>query len=45
VRLQVWPEGGALMDNGTFCGDKRIGRVLCGLVTQAAWLLNLGRRD
>lgn len=31
-------------DNGTFCGDKRIGRVLIGLVTLAAWLLNLGSR-
>lgn len=32
-------------DNGTFCGDKRIGRVLVALVTFAAWLVNLGRRD
>lgn len=30
-------------DNGTFYGDKRIGRVLIGLVTLAAWALNLGR--
>lgn len=33
------------LDNGTFCGDKRIGRLLVGLVTFAAWLVNLGRRD
>jgi hypothetical protein len=33
------------LDNGTFCGDKKIGRVLVALVTCAAWLLNLGRRD
>lgn len=32
-------------DNGTFCGDKRIGSVLVALVTFAAWLVNLGRRD
>lgn len=33
------------LDNGTFCGDKRVGRVLIGLVTFAAWILNVGRRD
>jgi hypothetical protein len=33
------------LDNGTFCGDKRAGRVLVALVALAAWLLNLGRRD
>lgn len=33
------------LDNGTFCGDKRIGRVLIALVTLAAWLVNRGRRD
>lgn len=33
------------MDNGTFCGDKRIGRLLCALVMLAAWALNVGRRD
>lgn len=33
------------LDNGTFCGDKRLGRFLIGLVVAAAWLLNLGRRD
>jgi hypothetical protein len=33
------------MENGTFCGDKRIGRFLVALVTLAAWALNLGRRD
>lgn len=32
-------------DNGTFCGDKRIGRLLCGMVVFAAWLVNIGRRD
>lgn len=33
------------MDNGTFCGDKRIGRLIVALVTFAAWALNVGRRD
>jgi hypothetical protein len=33
------------LDNGTFCGDKRIGRMLVALVTFAAWLVNFGRRD
>ena len=33
------------MDNGTFCGDKRIGRLLVALVTFAAWVLNVGRHD
>lgn len=33
------------LDNGTFCGDKRIGRLLVALVTFTAWLLNLERRD
>ncbi len=33
------------LDNGTFCGDKRIGRLLIALVMCAAWLANLGRRD
>lgn len=31
--------------NGTFCGDKRIGRVLVALVTFAAWLVNVRGRD
>jgi hypothetical protein len=33
------------LDNGTFCGDKRLGRLLVALVTAAAWLVNVGRRD
>jgi hypothetical protein len=32
------------LDNGTFCGDKRIGRFFIGLVVFGAWLANLGRR-
>jgi hypothetical protein len=32
------------LEGGTFCGDKRVGRFLVGLVVFAAWLTNLGRR-
>lgn len=31
-------------DNGTFCGDKRIGRILIALVTFAAWIVNVGQK-
>lgn len=29
---------GKNLDNGTFCGDKRLGRFLIMLVVVAAWL-------
>ncbi len=31
-------------DNGTFCGDKRIGRFLVAMVTFAAWVVNIGHK-
>lgn len=33
------------LDNGTFCGDKRIGRFLIAMVTFAAWLTTIGQRN